>query len=348
MKIYLLCCGIVLAYLGISYIWGRNFLSLIRAKVDLSSSILFGFIILLTSYQIPYMPFFLLRGSYKTLSLAWLAVISLITIYLLFRLIKAKTIVLVKADRLQIISIGIVSALFIYLCVFISMHSPAYGSDIDAYIDSMNAMCYNDSIWIQEGYLNIHHGMNSIFGMMTIPSLILGIRPYYMSLFTMRILLVLLSGMAVYRIGKSALKEEIENISLSALWMSAIVSVIIMFWNSDYQAHFFFRRSNEAKAYCQFVLYPLGFSVFLQMCTEKTERKGLWIQQFFVGLSAVAISMSSLTGYPFLVLMGMMAVLAYDKFRKPVKTILWSLLCVAPNLMYILLYLLDKNGQIVL
>ena len=320
MKIYLFCWGIVIAFLAVFYIWGRSFLSIIKARTDVSSSILFGFMAVLLSYQIPYLMFFLNRGSYRTLSLGWFVIAAVITVFLLVRLIRKKAFPIPKLSQRQWVSLILVFALGAFICVYNSLHVPGYGPDINQYISTMNKMYSDDTMWIEAGVLNIHNGANSFFGLLTVPSLILGIRPYYVSLFSGRIMLVILGMTVFYRIGKIVFGKGEKGISVCALWMSTLVAVIIMFWNSMYQAHFFYRRSNEAKAYCQFVLLPLGFSVFLEMCRGDLERTPLWKEQLLVGLTAIAVSMSSLTGYPLLVFIGMAGILAYDKMKKGLQT----------------------------
>ena len=337
-----------MVYIWVSYLWGKSFLSLVKIRADLSSSVLFGFIAVLFTYQVFYLPFFLSRGSYRIMSFSWLAIATLFTIYLFIREIREKDFFKPQITRLQAFSACTVSALVIFTCVFTSLHVPGYGSDIDYYISTMNMMYNDDVMWINSnGVLNIHNGSNSLFGLMTIPSLITGIRPYYLSVFTMRILLVVLAVLTVYRIGKIVFANDNQGISQSALWMSAFVVMLLMFWNSMYQPHFFFRRSNEAKAYCQFILHPLAFSIFLQMCKENENRKALWKEQVLVGLSAVAVSMSSLTAYPLLVFVGCVAILAYDRFNGTIRTSLYALLCAAPNLLFAVFFFLVKKGYFV-
>ena len=314
----------------------------------MSSSILLGFMALLLSYHIFYLPFFLMRGSYRTASWIWFAVATVVTILLVLKMIKQKEFSLPKLTKVQIFSVCAVSVIIVFICIFISLHVPAYGTDIDYYISSMNRMYHNDVMWIDNGSLSVHNGINSLFGLMTFPALISGIRPYYLSVFMMRILLVILTSMAIYRNGKIIFNKNGNEISQSALWMCVFVTMFLMFWNSMYQAHFYFRRSNEAKAYCQFILLPLGFSLFVNMCKEGTNRKALWKEQVLIGMSAVAMSMSSLTSYPLLVFIGFAAILAYDRFKGIARTALFAMLCAAPNLLYTVFYYLVKNSYIVL
>ncbi len=344
MKAYLICWGVAIIFLAMFYIWGKSFLSIICANADMSSSILFGFLIVLLSYQIPYLPVFLCRGSYRNLSWCWFAVTGIVTILLLIRLCKNHEVTIEKASKTELISITLVSAVIIFICSFISLHPPAaYGQDTNTYISAMNEMRYEDRIWISWDNPAIHHGLTSLFGFMTVPSLIINIRPYFCNLFTMRILLVLLTALSMYRIGKIAFSEAEQKISLKGLWLSVLVLMLFMFWNSDYQAHFFFRRSNEAKAFCQFVLFPLAFSVFLQMLQKSKQRKSLWIEQILIGFSAVAVSMSSLSGYPFLVLLGTIAILVNDHFKRFIQTIILGILCIIPNIIYLLILLRGKG-----
>ena len=341
MKTVLICYASVILFLIIFYFYGRALLSALRVKTGFCDNIIFGFVFLLLTYHLLYLPFFLTRGSYRLFTWIWLGIMAVGIIPLIIR----QRIHLPHYSNKQYIIIGVIVISVVFLCIFIPLHSPAYGQDINTYINSMNQMYYEDVMWVHEGRLNIHNGSNSIFAFMTIPSLLFGVRPYYISLITMRSLLVILTIMIAYRSGKIAFNDYDQDFSGAGIAVALLAEVFLMCWNSMYQPHFFFRRSNEAKAFCQFVLFPLAVSVFLQMC--KTEnRKTLWIEQFIVGLSAIAISMSSLIGYPFLVAIGLAVLLAIDKCRKPAGTIGPAIICALPNLVYYAFFYFTEQGAI--
>ena len=301
----------------------------------------------LLSYQIPYVPVLLMRGSYRSVTVPWAICAGIITILLSIRLIRMNKPELPHFSAWQTAVLVFSAGYIIYLCVFISMHQPAYGSDTDTYISIMNEMYYNDRIWIRDGFLDSHRGLNSLFGLLTLPSLILKIRPYYVSLFMIRILLVLLTGIATYRFGKAFFRDE--AFSFKALGVILICFFFLMNWNSQYQAHFFFRRSNEAKAYCHLVLFPFAGSIYLQMCDKnRADRRFLWLQQILTGSTAIAVSMSTLTTYPFLALIGMAAVLLYDKFKAVLGTLMYSFIAVLPNLIVAVMYFMIKRGYFVM
>ena len=346
MTVFIQCCVCAALFLAVFYVWGKALLRLLKVKDGFCDCVLFGFILLLATYQVPYVPALFLRWSYRAITIPWMLAAGVGTVLLGVWLARLRAFSPARLGIVEWLGIVLGAAGIVFLCGFIALHSPAYGYDTNTYISSMNAMYYNDTIWIgiPTAGVNVHNGLNSIYGFMTIPSLLFGIRPYYVSLFTMRILLIVLTMLAAYRIGKTIFGEDEKGVSLPALWGMLMTALLLLFWDSPYQAQFFFRRSNEAKAYCQFVLLPLAFSVFLRLFKEQARRRPYWILQLIVGLGAVATSMSSLTAYLLLVFVGMAALMAHDKLKHGIGTIAWSVLCVIPNLMYAVLYYMYNRG----
>ena len=332
MGVFLKCCGCAILFLSVFYIWGKALLKVLIVQDGLVDNILFGFVILLGLYQIPYVPAMLLRWGYRSITIPWIIIVGVATVGIVIWLIRNRSLKRIRYNMKEWAGIGIGIGIIIFLCCFISLHSPAYGYDTNAYISSMNDMYYNDRIWIKGGTLITHNGLNGLFGFMTIPSLLTNIRPYYMSLFTMRILLVVMTLLCSYRIGKIVFNETNSNFSFAALFTMLLTAILLVFWNSPYQAQFFIRRSNEAKSFCQFFLLPLALSVSFQMFSHDLDRKKTWILQLILGFSAVAVSMSSITSYLLLLFITMMALLVYDRFEKAKNTISWIVLCATPNL----------------
>ena len=350
MAIYAQCLGCALLYLFISYILGKAFLSLLKIEDTLCDSILFGFLILSVLFQLTYLPFFLLRGSYRTVCCIWLIVTCCLTILSVFHMLRSRQTFTPSLTRKQWLSVSVVSVLILSLSAFVVIHTPIYGMDFRAYNAEMNNLYYRDVMWLdsETGVLDLRRGVNSFFALMTVPSVIFGIRPYYIDVFMNRSLLIFLFSMIVYRTGTIVLSENHMSVSSGALGMSIFVPVLLLLWKSAYHPEFYYYRANEAKAYCQFLLLSLAFSVFLQMFQRNPNRKALWILQSLIGLSALAISMSSLSTYPFLVFAGTIALLAYDRLHGWSETCLWSLFCMAPNLLYAVFYYLSNEGYIVL
>lgn len=345
---FVACILIAFAWMGLFFLWGKSFLTLIHAKHDIESSIVFGFLVLQTTFQLVYLPFFLIRGSYRALSYSWTAIIVFLSIILLNYLRKHPSKQKRNLNRGEKIGIIVSASIVLGLAFYIALHVPFYGQDTMTYISEMNQCYYNDSMWITDGKLYFHSGMCSIFEMFTVASLLTGIKPYYISLFTMRIVGVCLSSLIIYHIGITAFSKKEEKNNLPALVLAALVPVLLMFWGSNYTAEFFYWRINEAKGYCQFVLLPIGFSVFLEMFKENAGRKALWKKQLLVGLAAVSVSASSLTPYLFLLLMGTFALLLFDKFKKCKETVGRSIICAIPNIVYLILYILESKGIMVL
>jgi len=152
--------------------------------------------------------------------------------------------------------------------------------------------------------------------------------------------------MVLYRAGEIVFRRAGGRICWPALTLSVLVPLLLMCWGSKYTAEFYYWRINEAKGYCQFILLPLGFTVFLDMLKNPSRRKKLWKEQLLVGVAAVAVSASALVSYLFLLMMGTAALLARDRFRNGLKTLGRSAVCALPNLVYLAIYILEKTGKI--
>lgn len=343
---FLACFLIALAWMALFYLWGKGFLTAIKAETDLASSISFGYLLLQVIYQAIYLPFYFFRGSYRMTVYIWLGIILAASAFLIFFLRKQSTENRKKISVLEKTGVCTASILILGLAIYISLHVPFYGQDTRTYINTMNESYYRDSMWVGSGKLSFHYGMSSMYQFFTIPSLITGVKPYYISLFTVRIVGICLYALILYRMGAVIFRTNEVGFSSSALLLSVIGSYFLMFWGSNYTAEFFYWRMYEAKGFCQFVLLPLGFTLFLELFKKGADRKAIWKKQLLVGLSAVPVSASSLTAYLFLLFMGTAALLAFDKLKKGWTSIGYTTMCAIPNILYLIIYMLEIRGYI--
>lgn len=345
---FVACVGIAFAWMALFYLWGRGFLTWIKAERDIASCIPFGYLVFQVVYQIIYLLFYFTRGSYRMTVYIWFGVVAVGSILLIKYLQKHSNGQKHGSKIREKAGICVAALAVIGLALYIALHVPYYGADTVTYINTMNESYYRDSIWVESGLLKFHFGMSSMYQLHTIPSILTGIKPYYISLFTVRIVGICLFSLIVYQMGLVVFRQNKEGFSWPSVILAVIVPYLLMFWGSNYTAEFFYWRINEAKGYCQFVLLPIGFSVFLSMFQNNADRKILWKKQFLVGLSAVPVSASSLSAYLFLLLMGLAALLAYDRMKSVLNTIGRIVICALPNLVYLILYFMEKQGIIVL
>ena len=283
------------------------------------------------------------------LSFTWMIIYIIITIIIISYLYRNKE----KQKRVtkkptDIVGIMALSIIIGVVALIISSRPRPYGADTEGYINPMNEMYFNDIIAIEGDHVNLHKGFNSGFAFFTIPAIFTGIRPIYLSEFTMRQIGVVLSSAIIYSTGIIAFSNERRRFSWEAALMTVLVIVILLIWESMYVTHFFYMRTNEAKAYCQFVLLPLAFSVFLDMVLHPENRKELWIKQMLIGFAAIPVATSTMTAYPVLVGTASGTLLIKDGFTHTKETLINSFICIVPNCLYILLYILNKNGTIII
>ena len=183
----LVCMMIAGVYLGLFYIWGRAFLTFLHDRIYFSNSVLFGFTLMISVYQILYLPFFLGRGSYRALTFVWLLLLAGATGFFVWRMFSQR-----GRNQLQPASMGqwgllAFTAIFLaWLCLRVAFHPRPYGADTNYYISVMNDMVYRDFIYQKSGMVDVHHGLNSLFAFFGTASLITGLPPFYLELHTMR------------------------------------------------------------------------------------------------------------------------------------------------------------------
>ena len=337
------CIGITAAWLGLFYIWGKTLLTLFRLRSYFSNSVLFGLVSMSAVFQLFYLPFFFTRGSYHSLMILWSILLVGITgamlIYLRRHEKKHRKAPLTKG---QVIAAAAAIAVTLFLCAIAAYHPRSYGYDTNYYISIVNDMIYRDVICITDGALDVHHGLTNLFAMLGMASWLTGISPFYLEMHSMRYFGVILTALAACNAGRCLFHEENSRISIAGSAMAILVPIIFSFWGSMYGGAFFWQRTNEAKAICQLALFPLAFTVIIQLFQNHDERKKRWWEQAVIGLSAVPISVSSIFVYPALILIGMIGLLAHDRFRNFRSSVGYSVLCVLPNLIYLVVYYASK------
>lgn len=338
MTTVLMCAALALVCLGVFYLWGWAFLRRIGARCLASECVCFGFIVMHVVYQALYLPFFLTRGSYKTLSILWFAVSSTVTVLCLCDCIGKRTKRRRKRRALSTkLSFLVAVALVACLCLVVGLH-PRYYQDDGYYINWMNLMVYRDTIFVSDGALYYHSGFNGFFGLFSTLCLVTGISPFYMALFTMRFLCVALTAVVACYTGQVFIGGSKRRASAWALALAVLVPLSMMCWSSMYTGMFLWMRSNESKAYCLTVLLPLAFAVCAELFVTKVSPVVTWKKQLAIGLAAVPVAASAMMAYPVLIIVFASALLVYDRFQHARRTILRALACIAPNLVYMLMY----------
>ncbi len=342
MKYLLICSLITPIVFVILYIWGKTLLTVIKAKTYFSDCILFGFVLIHIVFQLFYFPFLLARGSFYILSIIWLIVFFITSFLMIIYLHKKKSTIESHIIPIRNIIVFAVAVIVVgFLCIYIGGRPRDSGVDSIQYIHQMNKMVYHGTLWNEGDELEIHQGLNSFYTLFAILSWITGIKPIYMNHFTMRFIGVIICSIVAYRYGRIAFGEKA---GVYPLIVSFMVPLAMIVWDTPYAlGTFFSSRTNESKAFCQILLFPLAVSIFWEILKENQDRKILWIEEIVVGLSAVPIASSSLTIYPVIVFAGAMAVIVYDRFKGFCKTVLLSCACVLPNILYLVFYVLYQN-----
>lgn len=349
MNTYMGCLLLACIYFALFYVWGRFFLIVIHAKGGICENILLGYCTVQVLFQIPYLFVFINRGSFRSLSVIWLIVMSFLTVLVSFYIARCHQ----NTDRQtmnnkQKIAAAITVVLVLSMMVYLTLRENYHSYDPRNYIRELNSMVYDDKIWNTDGAIDFHHGMSSMLSFFAMPSLFTVISPYYISFFMVRIIGIILFSLSSYHLAEIVFEKKETIVSYYGLTAAVLTPLLLMLWGSAYTAEFFNLRIYESKGYLQFVFFPIAFTVCLEMFKDGTREKECWDKQILLGFSAVAIGPSSLTSYLILLLMCMTAKLAYSKFAGSWRTIGWTVLAACPNLCYLLVYFLIIRRYLVL
>ena len=162
---------------------------------------------------------------------------------------------------------------------------------------------------------------------------ITGIEVVYFQKYVIAILCVVLSFIVVYAIGKIIFHHNMKSVALFVI-MFAVINLI---FGTEYTtSQFLLLRAYEAKAFCANVVMPTIFWL-LMLLYHDLDHLGNWRLLFLVMLSSVPVSMSSILLAPALIGIVILAQIIVDKNWKYLKR---TLICMAPNMVYLIVYLL--------
>lgn len=331
-------------YAGLGHLMGY----FIKYKLSLPESIVIGFFGYFALFQLIALPLILLKQPLTLLIGIWSAVLVCLLVLFGYVLYKEKIFVkrkdakrskkpsLKKADIICLMMLG---AFVLFLCYFTVIQN-YWGWDTAFYIGTVNTTVDSNTMYLINGesgkaehIIPMRYALSTFYMNSAVACKITGISAVMFQKYVISTLCVVLYQMILYLIGKRLFKGEIKRAVLFAI----MAGMLNFFFVSEYTtSHFLLFRAYEAKAYCANVVIPAVFLIIL-MLHEEIEKKENWLLLFWVMTASVPVSMSSILIVP--VLAGV-ALLGELLITKKVKIIKYGIVCMIPNGIYLVVYLL--------
>lgn len=339
------CMLAFVIYILIFDIFGTFVTNRLKWKLTQVERLLWGFFIYYSLFQCVYLPFVLLKQSFTFFSKVWLIVLGVCVV-------MATSISIWKKDSFVSIPKGTfhLKTTWIYYVILILLGLEAgfimlqrfCGWDTAYYVGVMNEAIYTDAMYFYNGntgflevVLPLRYALSGFYMQFAICSKLLGVEPIVVSYYLVRLMCFSISCVIVYLIGK----ELFDRDNKKSLIMTFVWGLVNMFWYSTHATTFFMiLRGYEAKGYCANVVLPMVFYCLLRVMREGEKEKQNWQMLFLVALSSIAISMSSLVTVPVMIGTGMLTVFIAKRDK---YALLNGLICLLPNIIYLVVYLLS-------
>lgn len=336
------------------YLWGKLSDRITGRQSQPVEAAVSGFFLYMIVFQAEALPLILLKQPFRYLVLLWTVTVSLVTlIALLIRFKSPKGMVKpslrsCRGDIPAVIAVIAAAVLLVGALVFRTYHY----WDCAYYIGTMNEALTTDTMYLYNGNtgnpvssINLRYALSSFYMAYAVICRLFGIPAIIMADYGIRALGILMSLGIVYLIARCLLSQR--RPALLAVLIAAAVNLL---WMSEYTtSQFFVYRLYEAKGYCANVLLPFVFYLFASMLRQtghEAAENALWRQLFLVCLAAVPVSMSSLVILPVMILTGTIALMVRREHR--LKTCVRGIVCMVPNGLYALLYLLYVKGLFII
>lgn len=349
-----LCLGLLIVMLGMYAIFGKLAAMLLKIRLGSGMCILLGTFVYHGVFQIVALPLILLKQPLSLLTGIWLTCLVMIVLAYFFGVRMVPELGFAMPKKLQQPTfIWEIMLLLVLIQGYYMITSEYMGWDTSFYVGTIETSVNRNSMYLFNGEtgrkyarMPFRYALSSFYIHSAVWCQSLRIMGIHYAKIVQGGVLAVLSNLTIYEIGKflfSAKRYENvvkkEKIADCAAGMVMAVIIIHLFWDSIYSASdFLLQRALEAKAYCANLILPCIFLFLLMIWREQDDRTA-WICLGAAAWSSVAISMSALMIVP--VMIGIM-ILPLIRRKNLGKLIKCYVFCVWPNVLYLLLYLLNQ------
>ena len=337
------CIVMIVVFLVLFTFFGFLGNHLIKRKSSPMENLVLGFFTYFTLFQLFALPLILLKQRVTLLMVLWLAVVALVLILGFVVLYKERSKEKIREkNRIkgrQIICYAAMAVLVLFFCYFTAIQN-YWGWDTAFYIGTVSTAVDTDTMYlingesgVPENVLPLRYALSGFYMNSAVFCKITGITAVYFQKYVMGSLCVLLYFSILYLIGQALFQKCIVK-TTGFVWAAGILN---LFFVSEYTtSQFLLFRAYEAKSYCANVVIPAIFWLLL-LLHKDLQNKENWRALFLVMLSSVPVSMSAILIAP---AMTGIVVLGESIVNKSRKIFHYGMLCILPNVVYLVMYLL--------
>lgn len=342
----------IVIFLGMFSFFGYTASCVIKRKSTLAENLVLGFFTYFFLFQLAALPLILLKQSLTLLIAIWLGVVTIVgilsCIVLLYRNIRKKTNrSRNKIQKKHIFCYLAMGAVVLFFCYFTAIQN-YWGWDTAFYIGTISTTVDTNTMYLINGengmaetVLPLRYALSGFYMNSAVFCKITGIEAIIFQKYVMGTLCVLLYFCVMYLLGQALFDNKLAQ-TTGFIWVAGMIN---LFFISEYTtSQFLLLRAYEAKAYCGNVVLPACIWM-LVMLHKNLEERANWKAMFLILSASVAVSMSSILIVPAMFVIAWLAEMIAAKNK---KIIVCGILCLIPNIVYLVMYLLHTLGIFVI
>lgn len=241
----------------------------------------------------------------------------------------------VRQWYLALVALILLLLLIVYQCIHYYM-----GFDTAFYVGTINTTLYTDRMYLYDGetgliekYLDMRYALSGFYMNTAFWCKVLGVAPIIAQNYGMGSICALMAVLLMFLIGKQIFHDDSRK---SYLYTCIIIGLNCLFVSGYSTADFLLYRNSESKGFCANVVIVAVFYAIAALW-ENVERKENWRLLFFIAAASVPVSMSAIFIVPAMI---GIAALTECLIWKKIRYLWYGILCVLPNVVYLLLYFL--------
>ncbi len=345
------CILLLGIYFALFYRFGELAERIFRVKEDVLATFLIGFFFYFGVFQIAALPLIFLKKPLTMLMVLWIAVLIVILEGALFQQRRRYKMYgrgkwgkkIKRPGIWEWLTIALVFVLVWYAAVRYTM-----GWDTAYYIGTINTSLTTDTMYQYNGttgqpedVIPFRYAMSAFYMHTAVMCKIFHLPAMMVQQYVMGSLCIILYAMLLYKMGKLLFYNN-ETKCMVFIMLGILMN---FFFQSDFTtSQFLLMRAYEAKAYCGNIVIMALFCVSLLLLKDSSE-KMYWRVLFLIAFASVPVSMSSILIVPVMIGILMLADLI---LHRNVCSIYRGMICMLPNMVYLLAYYLSTVGILVI
>ena len=366
---------ILLFALALFYIFGQLYNHFTKTRRDFITTLGLGFFLYYGVFQLIALPCIFTKSSFTLLSRIWMILVFLVVLYFIFITIvkclysrkKAKRFSSKERSSVSFLGIhwplskdmlsqeNIINILLGLLMLFLIVRQCQYASlssyigwDTTYYIGTINTSLYTDTMYFYNGAsglpekeLPFRYALSSFYMNSAVWCDWFSIEAIPMQRYVITMVAQLITNTFAFLIAKSIWRTDIKKIFI---FMIVNILCTFLFVADHTTAGFLLNRGYEAKAFCANILILATIYGVLEL-RDNVDNIRKWRNLFVILSATIAISMSAIVIIPVLAFT-LLVMLFYH--TRSLNVIKYGIICLTPNIMYALIYLLNEKGIFVI